>query len=94
MGIRRESIINIRYNCPKPFNAKNDKNYNEGIDMASTLNRKAGGSHPLANTTLDYAEILIALLILILLISSIEEIIDFFNLVKAILCPNSFSYGP
>ncbi len=62
--------------------------------MSSTLNRKAGGSHPLANTTLDYAEILIGLLILILLVLSIDQMADFFNLVKAILCPNSFSYGP
>lgn len=62
--------------------------------MSSILNRKAGGSHPLANITLDYVEVLIALLILILLVSSIDMMVDFFNLVKAILCPNSFSYGP
>ncbi|WP_370573657.1 hypothetical protein [Methanomethylovorans sp.] len=62
--------------------------------MSGILNRKAGGSHPLANITLDYVEILIALLILILLVSSIDRMVDFFNLVKAILCPNSFSYGP
>ncbi len=62
--------------------------------MSSILNRKAGGSHPLANATLDYAEVLIALLILILLVFSIDMMADFFNLVRAVLCPNSFSYGP
>lgn len=62
--------------------------------MSSILNRKAGGSHPLANATLDYAEVLIALLILILLVFSIDMMADFFHLVRAVLCPNSFSYGP
>ncbi len=62
--------------------------------MSSILNRKAGGSHPLANSTLDYVEILIALLIFILLVSSVDSMIDFVDLIKAILCQNRFSYGP
>jgi hypothetical protein len=62
--------------------------------MSSILNKKAGGSHPLANATLDYAEVLIALLILVLLVLSIDRIADFISLIKAILCPDSFSYGP
>ncbi len=62
--------------------------------MSSILNKKAGGSHPLANATLDYAEVLIALLILILLALSIDRIVDFFSLIKAVLCPGDFSYGP
>lgn len=65
-----------------------------GIDMSSTLNRKAGGSHPLANIALDYVEVLIAVLILLLLVLSIDRIVDFVGLIKDILCPNSFSYGP
>ncbi len=62
--------------------------------MSSILNKKAGGSHPLANATLDYAEVLIALLILILLALSIDRVVDFFSLIKAVLCPGGFSYGP
>lgn len=62
--------------------------------MSSILNRKAGGSHPLANATLDYVEILIALLIFILLVSSVDSMIDFVDLIKTILCQNRFSYGP
>lgn len=62
--------------------------------MSSTLNRKAGGSHPLANMALNYIEVLIALLILILILFSIDRIVDFVGLIKEILCPSSFSYGP
>ncbi|MBC7084867.1 MAG: hypothetical protein H5T43_00660 [Methanomethylovorans sp.] len=62
--------------------------------MSSILNRKAGGSHPLANMTLDYIEILIAVLIFILLLFSIDKMIDFVCLIKSILCPKTFSYGP
>lgn len=62
--------------------------------MSNILNQKTGTSHPIANITLDYAQVIIALVVLVLLLVSIDRMVDLVSLIRDIFGPNTLPCGP